>query len=139
MTLVGHWLTGDRVDEPVYVTVVETRPFIEDAARCLKENEREEFIGYIARNPTAGVVIPGTGGVRKVRWHAGGRGKRGGARVIYYYHDQRIPLFLLTAYAKSRQTDLTPVQRAAMRRFAAAIVRQYSAMPPGYSWRKSDE
>ena len=90
-----------EVNEPAYITVVETRPFIEDAARCLKENEREEFIGYIARNPTAGDVIRGTSGVRKVRWSAGGRGKRGGARVIYYYHSERIPLFLLTAYSKS--------------------------------------
>lgn len=127
------------MSEPAYITVVETRPFIEDASRCLKENEREEFIGYIARNPTVGVLIPGTGGVRKVRWGASGRGKRGGARVIYYYHSERIPLFLLTAYSKSRQTDLTPAQRAAMRRIVAAIVSQYTAMPLPHRSRKSDE
>ena len=117
------------MNEAAYITVVETGPFIEDATRCLKDNEREEFIGYIARNPTAGVVIPGTGGVRKVRWRAAGHGKRGGARVIYYYHSERIPLFLLTAYLKSHQTDLAPAQRAAMRRIAAEIVRQYTATP----------
>ena len=70
--------------ERVYITVVETRPFIEDVARCLQDDECEEFIEYIARNPTVGVLIPGTGGVRKVRWRASGRGKRGGARIIYY-------------------------------------------------------
>jgi mRNA-degrading endonuclease RelE of RelBE toxin-antitoxin system len=127
------------VKEPAYITVVETGPFVEDATRCLKENEREEFIGYIARNPTAGVVIPGTGGVRKVRWRAGGRGKRGGARVIYYYHSDRIPLFLLTAYSKSRQTDLIPAQRAAMRRIVAEIVSQYTAMPARHGSRNRDE
>jgi len=127
------------VSEAAYITVVETRPFIEDASRCLKDNEREEFIAYIARNPTAGVLIPGTGGVRKVRWHAGGRGKRGGARVIYYYHSERIPLFLLTAYSKSRQTDLPPAQRAAMRRVVAAIVSQYTAIPLTHRSRRSDE
>ena len=127
------------MSEPAYITVVETRPFIEDATRCLKENEREEFIGYIARNPTAGVVIPGTGGVRKVRWRAGGHGKRGGARMIYYYHSERIPLFLLTAYSKSHQTDLTPAQRAAMRRIVAEIVSQYTAMPSRYRSRRPDE
>ena len=112
-----------------YITVVETRPFIEDAARCLQDDEREELITYIARNPTAGALIPGTGGVRKIRWRASGRGKRGGARVIYYYHSDRIPLFLLTAYAKSRQTDLSPAQRAAMRRIVAEIVNQYTHAP----------
>ncbi len=127
------------MNEPVYITVVETRPFIEDAARCLKEDEREEFIGYIARNPTAGVVIPGTGGVRKLRWRAGARGKRGGTRVIYYYHSDRIPLFLLTAYSKSHQTDLPPAQRAAMRRLVAEIVRQYTAMPSRRRSRRPDE
>lgn len=117
---------------PAYITVVETRPFIEDAGRCLSDNDREDFIGYIACNPTAGVVIPATGGVRKVRWRAAGRGKRGGTRVIYYYHSERIPLFLLTAYAKSRRTDLTPVQRAGMRRLVTEIVSQYPATPLQY-------
>ena len=74
-------------------------------------------------------MIPGTGGVRKVRWRAGGHGKQGGARVIYYYHSDRILLFLLTAYSKSHQTDLTPAQRAAMRRIVAQIVSQYTGMP----------
>jgi hypothetical protein len=114
------------VSEPVYITVVETRPYIEDAARCLQDDERQEFIEYIACHPTAGVVIPGTGGVRKVRWRSGGHGKRGGARVIYYYHSDQIPLFLLTAYSKSRQADLSPAERAAMRRIVTEIVKQYT-------------
>lgn len=108
-----------------HITVVESRPFIADAARCLSEQEREEFIGYIARNPTAGAVISGTGGIRKVRWRAGGHGKRGGARIIYYYHSNMIPLFLLTAYAKARKSDLTATERSAMRRIVAEIVAQY--------------
>ena len=124
---------------PAHIRVVETRPFIEDAARCLKEDDREEFIGYIARNPTAGVVIPGTGGVRKVRWRAGDRGKRGGARVIYYYHSERIPLFLLTAYSKSQQSDLAPAQRAAMRRIAAEIASQYTTTLARHRSRRPDE
>jgi hypothetical protein len=108
------------------MTVVETRPFIEDATRCLPDDERQKFIGYIARTPTAGVLIPGTGGVRKVRWGTSGKGKRGGVRVIYYYHSESIPLFLLSAYAKSRQSDLSPAERAVMRRIVAQIVKQYA-------------
>jgi hypothetical protein len=118
------------VNEPLYVTVVETQPFIEDAARCLQDSEREELIAYLARSPTAGDLMRGTGGVRKVRWAAGARGKRGGARVIYYYHSVRVPIFLLTAYPKSRKADLTAAERAAMRRIAAEIVKQYTAGSP---------
>ncbi len=113
------------MSEQRYITVVETRPFIADAEKCLSNDEREEFIEYIARNPTAGVVISGTGGVRKVRWGAAGRGKRGGVRIIYYHHSERIPLFLLTVYAKAHKTDLSPAEKAAMRRLVAEIIASY--------------
>ena len=96
-----------------------------DAEKCLSNDEREEFIEYIARNPTAGVVIAGTGGVRKIRWGAAGRGKRGGVRIIYYHHSERIPLFLLTVYAKAHKTDLSPAEKAAMRRLVAEILASY--------------
>jgi len=128
-----------EVVEPAYITVVETRPFIEDAAKCFTEEERTDFIEYIAHNPTAGVVVPGAGGVRKVRWRAGGRGKRGGARVIYFFHNERVPLFLLTAYAKSQRVDLAPAQRTAMRRIAAEIVKQYAAVPGPHRTRRPNE
>jgi mRNA-degrading endonuclease RelE of RelBE toxin-antitoxin system len=113
------------VSEPLYLTVVETRPFMAEVERCLSTDEREQFIEYIACNPTAGAVIRDTGGVRKVRWGAAGRGKRGGVRVIYYYHSERIPLFLLTVYAKAQKTDLSPTEKATMRRLVAEIVASY--------------
>lgn len=113
------------MSERRYITVVETRPFIADAEKCLSDSEHEEFIEHIACNPTAGVVIPGTGGVRKIRWGAAGRGKRGGVRVIYYYHSERIPLFLLTVYAKSHKAALSPGEKAAMRRIVSEIIASY--------------
>ena len=128
-----------EVVELAYITVVETRSFIEDAAGCFTEEERTEFIEYIARNPTAGVVVPGAGGVRKVRWRARGRGKRGGARVVYFFHNERVPLFLLAAYAKSQRVDLAPAQRTAMRRIAAEIVKQYAAVPAPHRTRRPNE
>jgi hypothetical protein len=112
-------------DKRRYITVVETRRFITDAKECLVDEERENFINHIARNPTAGVIIPETGGVRKVRWRASGRGKRGGVRVIYYYHDNQIPLFLLTAYAKAQKEDLSAKEKTAMRRLVKEIVKTY--------------
>ena len=75
----------------------------------------------MARNPRAGDEIPGTGGVRKLRFAASGRGKRGGARVIYYYEDKATPIYALLAYAKARKIDLTPNERRAVSALAAAI------------------
>ena len=89
------------------LTVAETPLFVRQADTIWNEQEREEFVNYIARNPEAGDVIPESGGVRKVRWGRAGDGKRGGARVIYFYHDDTRPLYLLLVYAKGRKEDLS--------------------------------
>jgi hypothetical protein len=77
------------------ITVVELPLFQRLAADVWDEAEREAFVDFIARNPEAGDVIPETGGVRKLRWRRPGSGKRGGVRVIYFYHSARMPIFLL--------------------------------------------
>ncbi|MDO5653625.1 MAG: transcriptional regulator [Brachymonas sp.] len=66
------------------------------------DEERMAFIDWIAENPEVGDVIPATRGLRKVRWAVSGRGKRGGARVIYLLRTQRGELVLITAYAKGK-------------------------------------
>lgn len=66
-------------------TVAETPLFIKQAAELFSEDERKELIDFLAVNPQVGDEIPGTGGVRKMRFGAKGKGKRGGARVIYYW------------------------------------------------------
>ena len=104
------------------VAVVELAEFVAATRKMLDDEEREELIDFLARNPLAGDVIAGSGGVRKLRWALPGRGKSGGARVIYYYHDDRIPLFLLDAYAKNEQTNLSHAKRNAFRQVVAAIV-----------------
>ena len=76
-------------------------------------------------NPEAGKIVPETGGVRKVRWALAGRGKRGGARVIYYYHNERLPLFLLTAYPKNEKANLSKAERNAMKRLVQILVAGY--------------
>ena len=92
-------------------TVVEVEPFPSRAAAVWSDEERGAFIDFIAQNPFAGRIIPGTGGVRKVRWSRAGLGKRGGARIIYYFYNLDRPIYLLTAYAEARQRDLTPGQK----------------------------
>lgn len=103
------------------ITVAETPLFIRQADNVWDEAEREAFVGFIARNPEAGDVIPGTGGVRKLRWATAGTGKRGGVRVIYFYHDAERPLYLLMVYAKARQENLTPDEKRIVRNFAALL------------------
>ena len=76
---------------------------------------------FIAANPEEGDVIPETGGIRKVRWRRQGSGKRGGVRVIYFYHDAEMPLYLLMIYAKARQEDLSPDEKKRVRELVAAI------------------
>ena len=73
-------------------TVAETPTFSRQANRLFNEDERSELIDFLAENPMAGDRIPGTGGVRKLRFAASGRGKRGGVRVIYFFLDDTIPI-----------------------------------------------
>lgn len=87
-------------------TVIETEIFKRYAGGIWNDPEREEFIAWIATNPLAGDVIPGSGGLRKVRWSRQGMGKRGGARVIYYNAEESQAIWLLIAYTKSKLDNL---------------------------------
>jgi hypothetical protein len=107
------------------VTVVETPEFIRRVEKLLGDDEREALIAYLAANPTAGDLIPGTGGVRKLRWALEGRGKRGGARIIHFFRDTRLPLFLLTAFAKNERTDLSQADRNSFRTLTKVLVDTY--------------
>ena len=103
------------------ITVAETPVFLRQAAAIWNDGEHDAFVTFIASNPTAGDVIPDTGGVRKVRWSRAGSGKRGGARVIYFYHDADRPLYLLMVYTKAQREDLTPDEKRVVRALAAML------------------
>ena len=102
-------------------TVAETPMFSRQADKLFNEDQKRELINSLAENPLAGDLIPGTGGVRKLRFAAAGRGKRGGARVIYYYLDAGMPVYALLAYAKSAKTDLTADERRGVSALAAKL------------------
>lgn len=102
-------------------TVVETKPFTAQAADLLTDEEKAELIDALASDPAAGTLIPGTGGVRKLRIPLLGRGKRGGARVVYFFHDEDLPVYALLLFAKNERTDMTSAQKKAVRQFAEAI------------------
>ena len=93
------------------------------AARPTPE-ERTALIDYLATYPLLGDEIPGAGGVRKLRFAAGGKGKRGGARVIYYWYGEDTPIYALLVYAKNVRTDLSPVEKKAVAAIAKAIKQQ---------------
>ncbi|WP_157668847.1 type II toxin-antitoxin system RelE/ParE family toxin [Bordetella genomosp. 6] len=91
--------------------IAELPTYIRLADKLLSPQERQDLIGYPAAHPEAGDIMEGTGGVRKLRWHRGGRGKSAGVRVIYYYHDDLMPLYLLALFAKGDKADLTKAER----------------------------
>jgi hypothetical protein len=113
-----------RHDEPL-LTVVETREFQQRAATRMSEAERQAFITFIAGHPEDGVRMAGTGGVRKSRWGVGARGKSGGVRIIYYYHSPRLPLFLLTVFAKNEQDNLSQREKHTLKRLVTELVTRY--------------
>lgn len=113
-------------EDTILQTVVETPEYIKQSSSCMDEESRKGFIDYIACNPTTGELIQGTGGARKIRWTScAHQGKRGGARIIYYYHDQNIPIFLFTAYAKNQKANITKDDCNLLRKIIKQIVDTY--------------
>lgn len=106
-------------------TVAETPTFIKQAAKLFSASEKKAVIDFLAANPYSGDLIPNTGGVRKVRVPASGRGKRGGARVIYYVFNEDAPIYALLVYAKNQSVNLTPNEAKAVSAFAEAIKVHY--------------
>ena len=109
------------------ITIVETQAFVTAAKGCLTEQERLDAITMIANNPECGDLIPGGGGIRKVRFAIGGRGKRGGVRIVYYFHNERVPIFLLTVFAKSERIDLTRAELTMLAKAAKTLAKTYGA------------
>lgn len=103
------------------LTVVETSAFARRAEKLLSMEEHEELLFYLALHPESGGEIPGTGGVRKVRYAAKGKGKSGGIRVVYYFFDEENPIYAIFLYGKNEQANLTPEQKKAVTAFTATL------------------
>ena len=95
--------------------LIETKAFTRQALALLTEDEYRELQDHLVEHPSAGAVIKGTGGIRKLRWRAGGRGKSGGVRVIYYWAVAKDRILLLFMYPKSEKDDLSPEEREVLR------------------------
>jgi hypothetical protein len=93
------------------ITVAEVPEYLRRAEKLLSDAERRDVIEYLAAHPKAGDLMEGTGGVRKLRWGRGGQGKSGGVRVIYYFHSEVMPLYLLTLFAKNERANISKAER----------------------------
>lgn len=106
-------------------TVVETSIFSRQAEKLFSEDEKMEVIGFLAANPLLGDEIAGTGGVRKLRVPASGRGKRGGARIVYYVLNDENPIYALLVYGKNERADMSPEQKVAATNLARALKAEW--------------
>ena len=102
--------------------IAELPTYIRLAEKLLSVEERQDLINYLAEHPKSGDIMEGTGGVRKLRWRRGGQGKSGGVRVIYYFHDDLMPLYLLTLFAKGDKVNLTKGERNELADLVEALV-----------------
>lgn len=112
------------------ITVAETDQFQRKSIRLLAENEKYDLISYLSENPNTGDLIQGTGGVRKLRWARSGVGKSGGTRVIYYHHNEMMPLYLLTIFGKNEKSNLSISERNILSKAVKDLVDY---------WRKRNE
>jgi len=106
-------------------TVVETPSYLVDAERLFSPEERRAIVDRLASDPTCGVVIPGSGGIRKVRFGFGSRGKSGGARIIYLFSGVSLPVFILAAFAKNEKANLSASERNSLAKMVAAMIDGY--------------
>ncbi|MFN8492610.1 MAG: type II toxin-antitoxin system RelE/ParE family toxin [Caldilineaceae bacterium] len=104
------------------MVIIETSVFTKQVQKLLTDEEYQALQVELIKRPDAGVVIPGSGGLRKVRWSMPGRGKRGGVRVIYYWAVKQDHLLMLLMYPKNVQDDLTPAQLKMLRQI---VEREY--------------
>lgn len=107
------------------ITVAELPEYIKRAERLLDEKERNRVIDYLAAHPESGKIMQGTGGIRKIRWARKGKGKSGGVRIIYYFYNETIPLFLLTVFGKNEKDNLKKSERNELSVLTKRIVEMY--------------
>ena len=108
------------------LTFVESPAFTKQCTDLWSDAEYSAFQQFLAAQPEAGDVIPGLGGLRKVRWSAQGRGKRGGARVIYLLLVQPGLIYLFQAYTKGDIADLSPEQKKRLRAAVEEIKKDHA-------------
>lgn len=97
------------------VIFIESAVFTRQVLALLTDDSYAEFQRHLAAHPDAGPIIQNTGGLRKIRWSAGGQGKRGGVRVIYFHASSQAQIRLLLIYKKGVKDNLTSAEKRVLR------------------------
>ena len=105
------------------MVIIETPIFTKRIQELITDNEYRLLQTHLVNRPDVGKIMPGSGGLTKLRWSAGGRGKRGGIRVIYYWFVSKDIILLLYAFPKSERDDLTTEQ---LRQLRKVIEKEYT-------------
>jgi len=106
------------------IDVIQLSGFRKATKKLFSAAELTVLVEFLGNHPDKGDVIPGTGGLRKLRWALAGRGKRGDSRVIYYYHKPEWQVLLLTAYAKNEKDDLLEWEKKLLATLVKEILNQ---------------
>lgn len=94
---------------------IETKVFTDAILSCMDDDTYADLQQHLVKHPDGGVLIPGSGGLRKIRWGGSGRGKRGGTRIIYYWW-MPSRIFMLLAYTKNKKDNLTAAEKSVLRK-----------------------
>ena len=113
-------------DTHKYITVVELPEFKAFAKKHLSDEELSKIITHLANNPDSGDLIAGSGGLRKFRWAGNGKGKSGGFRIIHYYHNDDMPIFLITGFAKNEMENLSKTALNNYQKILPLLVKSYT-------------
>jgi mRNA-degrading endonuclease RelE of RelBE toxin-antitoxin system len=108
------------------ITIAELTDVRRELDAILTEDEKDRLIDWLALNPTAGDIMVGTNGVRKCRWSYGFKGKRGGLRIIYYFRDLNMPIYILAVYKKNEKLSLTGGEKKMISKMVDDLVEIYA-------------
>ncbi|MCB1777578.1 MAG: type II toxin-antitoxin system RelE/ParE family toxin [Candidatus Competibacteraceae bacterium] len=104
------------------ITVAEIEPFQRKVEKLLSLEERHELITFLSEHPASGDLIQGTGGIRKLRWARGSKGKSGGVRIIYYFHSEIMPLYLLAVFGKNEKANISTEEKHLLSKLVNELV-----------------
>lgn len=108
------------------ITICEMGSVPRNLASALSDEEKDQLIDWLSLNPDAGDIIQGTNGVRKVRWAYGARGKRGGLRVIYYFRDLNMPIYLIAVYKTNEKLNISAGEKKVISQMVDEIVDEWA-------------
>ncbi len=112
------------------LTIAETEPFQKKVIKLLSVDEKNELVSYLAEHPNSGVLIQGSGGIRKLRWARNDGGKSGGVRVIYFHYSEVMPLYLLAIFGKNEKANISAQEKKLLAKLVKELI---------FNWRQRNE